>query len=911
MKTTLYFALTLSIFLTLAFVSNNFAQQEALPEYVVRVIYFLPNDRQPQLDMDKKMDAFIKDVQQFYERQMEKHGFGSKTFSLETDTVGKVVVHQVEGQFNDSYYHGGTFGKVLGEIRKQFDTSQNIYLVVVDVSTEKIGDVSGQATTDGYWGGMAAIPASGVFFSHPLAAHEIGHAFGLDHDFRDSFRIMSFGPWPWGSGATELSQCNAEWLSVHRVFNSDRNHTDFDAPAEIQMHTPTLTLSPHHAIRLRFEITDPDGLHQAQLLTPLPLYNDSGSSLTACKRLKGNSNTVEFVTTDLTTELNSYVILKVIDVLGNFTSREFPIDVTSVLPPATSVSIPDSNLAAAVRETLNLSPRDAITQLDMLRLTRLNASEREIKDITGLEHATNLNVLSLEHNQIRDITPLAGLTQLSSLDLAVNMISDISPLTALTQLRFLSLYSDYLLSNKISDITPLAELTQLRVLWLQQLQISDITPLAELTQLRDLTIDANQISDITPLAGLAQLSILVLTNNQIRNINPLRELTQLEILRLSSNRISDIRPLTALTRLLELSLGRNQISDLRPLARLVNLKELRLFGNPIEDKTPLHKLLDQNPNVGIDIDVGYVPTPSDPAAAWMPDARLRSVVRGTLKLAPDDVLTQEVMQDLTVLDASVDLIKDITGLEHATQLTKLTIHNNQISDITPIAKLTALTFFSAHHNKISDITPLSNLRNLTSIILSGNQISDIAPLEKLTKLTYLHLSFNKIKNVSPLLSLVNLEELFLVRNPVTNRKPLLTLLGKNPDIKIFLKNPDEPLPVNLSYFRAEHTGAGVVLKWTTESEIDNAGFFIYRSETKEGKFKVVNRTLIQGAGTTSERNTYTWKDTTAKPNVAYYYRIADISHAGVRKQLATVRLRGFVSASGKLTTRWADLKTQN
>ena len=75
-------------------------------------------------------------------------------------------------------------------------------------------------------------------------------------------------------------------------------------------------------------------------------------------------------------------------------------------------------------------------------------------------------------------------------------------------------------------------------------------------------------------------------------------------------------------------------------------------------------------------------------------------------------------------------------------------------------------------------------------------------------------------------------------------------------------------------------------------------------------FKVVNPTMIQGAGTTSERNAYTWTDTAAKPNVAYYYQIEDISHAGVRKKLATVRMRGLVSASGKLTTRWADLKLQ-
>ena len=195
--------------------------------------------------------------------------------------------------------------------------------------------------------------------------------------------------------------------------------------------------------------------------------------------------------------------------------------------------------------------------------------------------------------------------------------------------------------------------------------------------------------------------------------------------------------------------------------------------------------------------------------------------------------------------------------------------------------------------------------------LAGNQISNVSPLAELQNLRKLDLFNNQISDVSPLTELINLEELHLERNPIKNRKPLLELLEKNPDVKIYLENGGEPLPVTLSHFRAEHTDAGVVLKWTTESELDNAGFYIHRSETKDGEFKVVNPTMIQGAGTTSERNTYTWKDTTAKPNVAYYYRIEDISHAGVRKQLATIRMRGLVSATGKLTTTWAELKTQN
>lgn len=66
--------------------------------------------------------------------------------------------------------------------------------------------------------------------------------------------------------------------------------------------------------------------------------------------------------------------------------------------------------------------------------------------------------------------------------------------------------------------------------------------------------------------------------------------------------------------------------------------------------------------------------------------------------------------------------------------------------------------------------------------------------------------------------------------------------------------------------------------------------------------------MIQGAGTTGKRTEYRWTDTTAKPNTVYYYQIEDVSHAGERQQLGTVRLKGLVSASGKLMSRWADLK---
>ena len=122
-----------------------------------------------------------------------------------------------------------------------------------------------------------------------------------------------------------------------------------------------------------------------------------------------------------------------------------------------------------------------------------------------------------------------------------------------------------------------------------------------------------------------------------------------------------------------------------------------------------------------------------------------------------------------------------------------------------------------------------------------------------------------------------------------------------------------PVPVQLAGFRPVRTENGaVVIKWRTESELNNAGFNILRSENRNGAFTVINvKGIIPGHGTSSEQHLYAYRDTTAKPNVVYYYRIEDVSFDGARQTLATVRLKGEVSAAGKLTTTWSRLKARD
>ena len=135
--------------------------------------------------------------------------------------------------------------------------------------------------------------------------------------------------------------------------------------------------------------------------------------------------------------------------------------------PEEPVYFADSNLKAAVEETLGISDP---TPTDMLTLFYLDASTRGIVDLTGLEHATSLLELGLANNEINDITSLSGLTSILWLDLGYNQIRSISALSGLTNIVFL-----FLNDNQISDISALSEFYFLLLLDLRHNPLNEDT----------------------------------------------------------------------------------------------------------------------------------------------------------------------------------------------------------------------------------------------------------------------------------------------------------------------------------------------------------------------------------------------------------------------------------------------------
>ena len=117
------------------------------------------------------------------------------------------------------------------------------------------------------------------------------------------------------------------------------------------------------------------------------------------------------------------------------------------------------------------------------------------------------------------------------------------------------------------------------------------------------------------------------------------------------------------------------------------------------------------------------------------------------------------------------------------------------------------------------------------------------------------------------------------------------------------------LPVELSSFTVARVESGsVIVTWTTESEVDNAGFNLRRSLTRDSGFTLLNPVLIAGAGTTGERQTYTFIDTSAKPGVEHYYQIEEVSFGGKAETLVTRRLRGPVSPAHRALKTLGEVK---
>ncbi len=232
----------------------------------VRMIYFLPSDRPFRQEMVDSMKVVMRRVQTFYAEQMQANGYGDRTFQFETDAQGEPLVHRVDG-------HNENPSRVIDELGQAFDLDANVYLIGAAINYHAAFGVR-----QGKNGGFVFVEDEALSFR--LVAHELGHAFGLRHDFSDGAYLMSYGP-----GRYQLSACHAEFLAVHPYFNPD-TPTGEGPPPTLDLLSPRTYPAESLSVAVRLNISASAGLHQVFLLVDGP----QGLEVKACRSMAGDKD---------------------------------------------------------------------------------------------------------------------------------------------------------------------------------------------------------------------------------------------------------------------------------------------------------------------------------------------------------------------------------------------------------------------------------------------------------------------------------------------------------------------------------------------------------------------------------------------------------------------------------------------
>ena len=738
----------------------------------VRLIYFLPNDRPYRAGVVQKMKDTIRTVQTFYAEQMEAHGYGKLTFRIETDDQGEPMVHRVDGDHPESYY-SNDLGLVFDESERAFNLDVNIALIVIDNKSDTVLGYGGYGERLGKNSGYAAVPSG---FSFGAAAHELGHAFGLEHDFRDGAYIMSYGP-----GQDRLSACSAEFLSVHPYFNPKIPIEDGPRPT-VELISPRTYPPGSKSVPIQLQVNDSGGLHQ--------VFLRGLGGLIACRGLGGKKNVlVEF----------NYKGVWTLDGL-----RLLPDAVAHIF--SVEVSDTEGNLSYHMFFTLVESSPHHIGNLEghggwvhsvAFSSDGTLASGSGDGTVKLWDVATHQDIGTLHHGGwVRSVAFSSDGTLASGSEDGTVKLWDVATHQDIGTLHHGGWVRSVAFS---SDGSTLASGSEDGTVTLRNVEThqdigtlphgvgvisvafsSDGSTLASGSW--DGTVklwDVVTHQDIGTLPHGAGVSSVVFSSDgstlasgswdgtvKLWNVETKQSIVILRGHTSGVHSVAFSRDGRTLA-----SGSADATVKLWDAAARVNFA---VFGH-----TSGVNSVAFSPDGRILASGGYTVELWDTSGLMgdrlevltevdLPDPNLHVAIAEAFGLPPNTPILRGHLTGLTRLEARNANINNLTGLESATNLRSLDLGGNSVSNISAVSGLTNLTRLTLWGNNVSDISAVAGLTQLTRLALWGNNISDISAVARLTRLTSLHLGRNNVSDISAVAGLTKLTDLSVHNNSVSN-----------------------------------------------------------------------------------------------------------------------------------------------